>query len=116
MERNYKVIVYGVRGGKVEVNLCRTEEQFKNMTVRQLKEKIWEEFGGEKSGESLRLILGDENLDRDDALLSDYGIQHMSEIHVVLRLPGGGGPIHENSGMGDKTGKNQSMESLRLSF
>uniref|UniRef100_A0A669DKP1 Uncharacterized protein n=1 Tax=Oreochromis niloticus TaxID=8128 RepID=A0A669DKP1_ORENI len=44
MERNYKVIVHGPRGEKVEVNLCRTEEQFKNMTVRQLKEKIWEKF------------------------------------------------------------------------
>lgn len=44
MERNYQVIVHGLRGEKVEVNLCRTEEQFKNMTVRQLKKKIWERF------------------------------------------------------------------------
>lgn len=44
MEKNYQVIVSGLRADKMEVNLCRTEEQFKNMTVRQLKEKIWEKF------------------------------------------------------------------------
>lgn len=115
MERNYQVIVNGVRGGKVELNLCRTAEQFKNMTVQQLKEKIREKFPWFR-GVNLRVMFIDRMLDGDDTLLSDYGIQHMSEIHVVIRLPGGGGPIHENSGMGDKTGKNQSMESLRLSF
>lgn len=66
--------------------------------------------------EALRLICKDKFLYEDDALLSDCGIQHMSVIHVVIRFPGGGGPIDENSGMGDKTGKNQSMESLRLSL
>lgn len=65
---------------------------------------------------ALRLIFRDKMLDGDDTLLSDYGIQHMSVIHMIMKLPGGGGPIHENSGMGDKTGKNQSMESLKLSF
>uniref|UniRef100_A0A3B4HCE0 Uncharacterized protein n=1 Tax=Pundamilia nyererei TaxID=303518 RepID=A0A3B4HCE0_9CICH len=44
MERNHQVIVQGPRGLKVKVNLCRTEEQFKNVAVRQLKEKIWEKF------------------------------------------------------------------------
>lgn len=42
METLYGVIINGLRGEKVIVNLCRTEEQFKNMTVRQLKKKIWE--------------------------------------------------------------------------
>lgn len=116
MERNYQVIVHGLRGETVEVNLCRTEEQFKNMTVRQLKKKIWERFPWLAGEKHLRLIFIDKNLDEDDALLSDYGIQHMSIIQVVMRLPGGGGPIDENSGMGDKTGKNRSMESLKLSF
>lgn len=116
MERNYKVIVNGLRGEKVVVNLCRTEEQFKNMTVRQLKEKIWERFPWLAGEKHLQLIFIDKNLDEDDALLSDYGIQHMSYIRIILRLPGGGGPIDENSGMGDKTGKNRSMESLRFSF
>lgn len=67
-------------------------------------------------GENLRLIFRDENLDGDNTLLSDYGIQHMSVIQVVVKVSGGGGLIHENRGMGDKTGKNRSMESLRLSF
>lgn len=112
----YQVIVSGVLPGKVEVNLCRTAEQFKNMTVRQLKEKICEKFPWLAEGGNLRLIFIDKNLDEDDALLSYYGIQHKSVIQVVIRLPGGGGHIDENSGMGDKTGKNRSMESLKLSF
>uniref|UniRef100_A0A3P9DAT7 Ubiquitin-like domain-containing protein n=2 Tax=Haplochromini TaxID=319058 RepID=A0A3P9DAT7_9CICH len=115
MERNHQVIVRGLWGDKVVVNLCRTEEQFKNMTVRQLKEKIWEKFPWLVEGDS-RLIFRYKFLDEDDALLSDYGIQHKSVIQVITKLPGGGGPIDENSGMGDKTGKNRSMESLKLSF
>uniref|UniRef100_A0A3Q4I4C1 Ubiquitin-like domain-containing protein n=1 Tax=Neolamprologus brichardi TaxID=32507 RepID=A0A3Q4I4C1_NEOBR len=115
MERNYKVIVYGPRGEKVEVNLCRTAEQFKNITVRQLKERLRERVP-EIGEEALLLIFRDKFLDEDDALLSDYGIQHKSVIQALMKLYGGGGPIDENSGMGDKTGKNRSMESLRFSF
>lgn len=44
MESNHQVIVIGPQGQNGAVNLCRTAEQFKNMTVRQLKEKIWEKF------------------------------------------------------------------------
>lgn len=115
MERNHQVIVHGLRGQKKLVTLGRTEEQFKNMTVRQLKEKIWEEFP-ETSGYHVRLMFIDKMLDGDDTLLSHYGIQHMSGIHIIMKVPGGGGRIDENSGMGDKTGKNRSMESLKLSF
>uniref|UniRef100_A0AAZ1XXM0 Ubiquitin-like domain-containing protein n=1 Tax=Oreochromis aureus TaxID=47969 RepID=A0AAZ1XXM0_OREAU len=114
MERNYQVTVHGLRGNKVELNLCRTEEQYKNMTVRQLKEKIWEIFpetlgAGEQA---LRLLCKDKMLYEDDALLSDQGIQHKSVIWIIMKLPGGGGPIDENSGMGDKTGKNRNQQRI----
>lgn len=39
--------------------------------------------------ESLRLIFADKNLDDDSALLSTFGVQHMSVIHLVLKVPGG---------------------------
>uniref|UniRef100_A0A3P9D3J6 Ubiquitin-like domain-containing protein n=1 Tax=Maylandia zebra TaxID=106582 RepID=A0A3P9D3J6_9CICH len=115
MERNHQVIVQEPRGLKVKVNLCRTEEQFKNMTVRQLKEKIWEkfpDFGGEKH---LWLIFVDKMLNDDDALLSDYGIQHMSVIHMLMKLPGGGKKIrHCFSYMLDISGKSSERQSESL--
>lgn len=61
--------------------------------------------------------------------LSDYGIQHMETIHLVLKLRGGGRlrkkdgkkdgrrkrwviPDTEDGAMGDKEGRNLSMENL----
>lgn len=38
---------------------------------------------------ALRLIFTDKMLDGDDTKLSDYGIQHMSVIQMVMRVPGG---------------------------
>ncbi|CAI5669079.1 unnamed protein product [Oreochromis niloticus] len=88
MGKLYQVVVSGVRGGKVTVDLSNTEEQFKSMTVEQLREKIRQKFPETADG-NLRLIFTDKNLDDDKKPLSEYGIQHMSVIQVVLRLPGG---------------------------
>uniref|UniRef100_A0A668AGA1 Ubiquitin-like domain-containing protein n=1 Tax=Myripristis murdjan TaxID=586833 RepID=A0A668AGA1_9TELE len=88
----YRVCVYGMRGEKVTIDLCDTEEQMQNMTVLQLKEKVAEklpEFAVERI-ETLRLIFTDKELNEDSKLLSSYGIQHMSVIHAVIRIPGGG--------------------------
>lgn len=38
----YKVIVHGLRGEKLMIDLCNTEEQMQRFTVGQLKEKIFE--------------------------------------------------------------------------
>lgn len=66
--------------------------------------------------ENWRMIFTDERLDYDDRLISSYGIHHLSVIHLVEKLSRGGCPddlpTEENSGMGDKTGKNLSMEKL----
>lgn len=70
--------------------------------------------------EDLCITSVDQRMDDDNALLSSYGIQHLSAIMLVLQLCGGGGgggypdilPTSENSGMVDKTGKNISMERL----
>lgn len=42
MGKIYQVVVHGLRGQKLIVDLCNTEEQMKSMTVLQLKEKIAE--------------------------------------------------------------------------
>lgn len=44
MGKLYQVVVSGVRGEKVIVDLSNTEEQFKSMTVEQLREKIRQKF------------------------------------------------------------------------
>ncbi len=71
-------------------------------------------MGSFSSGDP-RLIFCDRPLDDHDAPLSQYGVQHMSVIQVVLRIPGGGGyPGSGDGGMGDKGGKNRSMERLAM--
>lgn len=42
MGKTYQVMVHGVRGEKMIIDLCNTDEQFRSMTVLQLKEKIAE--------------------------------------------------------------------------
>ena len=64
------------------------------------------------AGYDLRLILGSEILE-EGALLSAYGIRHKSVILMVLKLRGGGcslGVLYR--GMGDREGRNRSMENL----
>ena len=40
MGKIYQVIVNGLKGEKMTIDLCNTEEQMKAMTVLQLKEKL----------------------------------------------------------------------------
>ncbi|XP_033182399.1 ubl_ubiquitin_like domain-containing protein [Anabas testudineus] len=89
MGKIYQVMVHGLRGEKMIVELCNTEEQMKSMTVKQLKERIAQRLPDTTGEESLRLIFTDKMLDGDDSLLSSYGIQHMSVIQMVVRVPGG---------------------------
>ncbi|XP_078019883.1 uncharacterized protein LOC144459610 [Epinephelus lanceolatus] len=108
-----KVTVVGLRGDKMEIDLCDTEEQFESITVLQLKEEILKRQPDCGDPEYIRLIFTDKLLDEDSALLSAYGIQHMSVIHMVVRVPGGSVyPWTGHGGMGDKGGKNRSMERL----
>ncbi|XP_070711061.1 uncharacterized protein [Pempheris klunzingeri] len=111
------VIVYAPRGVKTFVDLCDTQEQFKTLTVGDLVRKIQEKRPDDpllREPMRLRLVFTGKILDVNK-LLSAYGIQDKSTIHITLRLPwGGSGPGEGDGGMGDKEGKNRSME--RLSF
>ncbi|XP_028998605.1 polyubiquitin [Betta splendens] len=89
MGKLFQVVVHGLRGEKMIVDLCNTEEQMKSMTVKQLKEKIAQRLPESAGEENLRLIFTDKMLDGDDTKLSDYGIQQMSVIHMVMKVPGG---------------------------
>uniref|UniRef100_A0A3P9D4Z8 Ubiquitin-like domain-containing protein n=1 Tax=Maylandia zebra TaxID=106582 RepID=A0A3P9D4Z8_9CICH len=87
MGKIYQVVVHGLRGEKMMIDLCNTDEQFQSMTVKQLKEKNKSEASGDQ--EALRLIFTDKMLDGSEIKLSEYGIQHMSVIHMVMKVPGG---------------------------
>ncbi|MEQ2186057.1 hypothetical protein GOODEAATRI_024719 [Goodea atripinnis] len=89
MGKIYQVMVHGLRGEKMMIDLCNTEEQMKKMTVLQLKEKIAERLPHTAGEDNLRLIFTDKNLEGDNSLLSEYGIQHMSVIQLVIKVPGG---------------------------
>uniref|UniRef100_A0A3P9IWJ4 Ubiquitin-like domain-containing protein n=1 Tax=Oryzias latipes TaxID=8090 RepID=A0A3P9IWJ4_ORYLA len=69
------------------IDLCNTEEQMQKMTVLQLKEKIAQRLP--ESVESLRLIFTDKMLEENSKPLFEYGIQHMSVVQMVVRVPGG---------------------------
>uniref|UniRef100_A0A1A7YK65 Ubiquitin-like domain-containing protein n=1 Tax=Iconisemion striatum TaxID=60296 RepID=A0A1A7YK65_9TELE len=89
MGKIYQVTVHGLRGEKMNIDLCNTEEQMQKMTVRQLKEKIADRLPETAGQENVRLIFTDKMLEGDTTLLTEYGIQHMSVIHLVIKVPGG---------------------------
>ncbi|KAJ3585705.1 hypothetical protein NHX12_014424 [Muraenolepis orangiensis] len=89
MGKLYQVIVYGINGEKMAVDLCNTDEQMQTMTVLQLKTKIVERLPGTGGGENLRLVFTNKTLDNDEATLVSFGIQNQSVIQLVMRVPGG---------------------------
>ncbi|XP_078132713.1 uncharacterized protein LOC144534580 [Sander vitreus] len=89
MGKIYQVVVHGLRGEKMMIDLCNTDEQFRSMTVLQLKEKIAERLPESAGEEALRLIFTDKMLDGNSELLTGFGVQHLSVIHMVVKVPGG---------------------------
>ncbi|XP_033466045.2 polyubiquitin-like [Epinephelus lanceolatus] len=106
--------VHGIDRKMKTIHLCDTEEQLRGITVLQLKEKIKEEFDYQGHLSDIRLIYCGREPE-EPALLSQCGIRHTSTIDVVQRLRGGGRflpPVRGDGGMGDKDGKNRSMETI----
>ncbi|XP_029941823.1 NEDD8-like isoform X1 [Salarias fasciatus] len=101
MGKIYQVMVHGLRDEKLLIDLCNTEEQMKSMTVLQLKEKISEKLPDNAGEDALRLVFTDKPLDEDHKPLSEYGIQHMSVIHMILKVPGGEAVL--SGGCGQRT-------------
>ncbi|KAM7003325.1 uncharacterized protein LKV04_004408 [Tautogolabrus adspersus] len=89
MGKTFQVVVKGLRGETVTIDLCNTDEQMKSITVQQLKEKIAQKLPDIAGVDALRLIFSDKPLEEDSELLSKYGVQHMSLIMLVLKVQGG---------------------------
>ncbi|CAL8376360.1 unnamed protein product [Gadus morhua 'NCC'] len=88
----YQVMLIGLNGENIFIDLCETEEQMKAMTVLQLKEKIGERLPGRQSQDlrNIHLIFITDLLKDDERTLVSYGVQHKSAIHMVIKVPGGG--------------------------
>ncbi|MED6262190.1 hypothetical protein ATANTOWER_015863 [Ataeniobius toweri] len=103
----YQVRVIVENGKRHTIDLCNTEEQMQRMTVGELRKKIDEKIP-QTAGcreEDMILICKDKCLKGDSSLLSEYGIQHMSVIHMGISLPDGGPlPPWTDYGLGDKEG------------
>ncbi|XP_051800062.1 uncharacterized protein zgc:194655 isoform X2 [Acanthochromis polyacanthus] len=91
MPRIYQVVVHGLRGEKMIIDLCNTEEQMKSMTVLQLKKKIFQKLpeGVGQSMEVIRLVYEAKPLDKDSAPLSEYGVKDGAVVQMVRKVNGG---------------------------
>uniref|UniRef100_A0A1A8FDB6 Ubiquitin-like domain-containing protein n=1 Tax=Nothobranchius korthausae TaxID=1143690 RepID=A0A1A8FDB6_9TELE len=110
-----KVLVFCFNQEKI-VDLCHHED-LQTVTVLQLKEKIKEKFQwSSNSWRKVKLFCSGKLLDEDSKWLCEYGVGHMSVIHVVIGLPGGAGPDWMRYlEMADKEGETRkSMENIHL--
>uniref|UniRef100_A0A3B3DKN0 Ubiquitin-like domain-containing protein n=1 Tax=Oryzias melastigma TaxID=30732 RepID=A0A3B3DKN0_ORYME len=94
MDTLYQVIVNRFRGKCLIINLCDAEEEMQKMTVLQLKEKMIEQYPEyrrdiETICINCYLIFGDVAME-DSEPLSEYGIQHLSVIDVMVFQSRGG--------------------------
>uniref|UniRef100_A0A096M5R4 Ubiquitin-like domain-containing protein n=1 Tax=Poecilia formosa TaxID=48698 RepID=A0A096M5R4_POEFO len=89
----YQIFVKTLTGKTLTINLGNTEEM-QSVTVGQLKTKIFQKEGIPVvcAEDQQRLIFDGKELEEDTKRLTEYGIQHESEIHLVLRVPGGEQP------------------------
>uniref|UniRef100_A0A096LZ75 Ubiquitin-like domain-containing protein n=1 Tax=Poecilia formosa TaxID=48698 RepID=A0A096LZ75_POEFO len=91
----YQIFVKTLTGKTLTINLGNTEEM-QSVTVGQLKTKIFQKEGipgkSDENQDQQRLIFDGKELEEDTKRLTEYGIQHESEIHLVLRVPGGEQP------------------------
>ncbi|RVE60456.1 hypothetical protein OJAV_G00181190 [Oryzias javanicus] len=117
MENLYQVIVNRFGGKCLIINLCDTEEEMQKMTVLQLKEKMIQQYPECRQNienSNCYLIFGDVALE-DSEPLSEYGIQHLSVIDVmVFQSKGHGHDEVDKDHKGDKKDdrKHYSMEFL----
>uniref|UniRef100_A0A3Q2GBM7 Ubiquitin-like domain-containing protein n=1 Tax=Cyprinodon variegatus TaxID=28743 RepID=A0A3Q2GBM7_CYPVA len=108
----YQVVVKSTEGHEITIDLCDTEEQMQRITVGQLTEKIVERLP--YTEDECRLLFVGRQLELTK-LLSEYGIQNNSCIHLVRRLRGGcHPPSSTDDGLGDKEGETRRSKEFSL--
>uniref|UniRef100_UPI00398F86D6 uncharacterized protein n=1 Tax=Pristiophorus japonicus TaxID=55135 RepID=UPI00398F86D6 len=91
MGKIYQVIVVGLKGEKMAVDISHSETEFNEMTILKFKEKLLKKLPGQAGAtiDDLRLLFAKNELE-DGSKFSGYQIKNKSTILMVLRLPGGG--------------------------
>ncbi|KAL7878214.1 hypothetical protein SRHO_G00048570 [Serrasalmus rhombeus] len=82
------------------LTVAPTEAQAMGTTVRELKDLVKNIFPEAPGPDMLRIIFPGRQLE-DDRTLGFYHINHLSEIFIVPRLPGGGEPQTPDSADSD---------------
>uniref|UniRef100_A0A8C5AI94 Ubiquitin-like domain-containing protein n=1 Tax=Gadus morhua TaxID=8049 RepID=A0A8C5AI94_GADMO len=87
----YQVVVNGCNGVLITLDLCNTDEQMKAMTVQHLKKKLAARLPGNAGTcmDTIRLTFANKGMNDDQKTLVSYGVQHKSQIQMVMRVPGG---------------------------
>jgi hypothetical protein len=85
-----KMILYihGMYNEKYTLEVCENENDFKNYTIKNLKQKLINEKMLSIGVEELRLIYVGKQLD-DEKTLKDYNIDDKSTLISVVRVHGG---------------------------
>ncbi|XP_007885927.1 uncharacterized protein LOC103175021 [Callorhinchus milii] len=91
MGKIFRVAVLGYKGEKIIVDVAKDQKEFNEMTVLEFKKKLISKLPGYSGDpDEMRLIFVKTQLEDADKF-SDHQIKDMSQIMMVLRLPGGGG-------------------------
>ena len=84
----FQLNIHGLSNEKHTLDICEDENEFKNMTIMQLKEKFISSKGLPMSVEHVTLIHAGKQLE-NDLTIGYYKIEHRSTIMSVHRMPGG---------------------------
>ena len=84
----FQLNIHGLSNEKHTLDICEDENEFKNMTILQLKEKFISSKGLPMSVEHVTLIHAGKQLE-NDLTIGHYKIEHRSTIMSVHRMPGG---------------------------
>ncbi|XP_059845506.1 polyubiquitin [Hypanus sabinus] len=87
MGKIYQILVKGLRVETTTIDISHSEEEFNEMKILTLKQKLLEKLP-HKNGSDLRLLFANDQLE-DNKTFSDYKLKDKSTIMMVLRLPGG---------------------------
>lgn len=84
----FELFIHGISSEKCRLDFGTDEDKFKNMTIKEVKEKIIKEQALALQTENIRLIFGGKQLE-DSETISSYDIINKSTLMSVTRVPGG---------------------------
>ncbi|XP_051874555.1 uncharacterized protein LOC127571849 [Pristis pectinata] len=91
----YRVFVIDLTGKQRQIYSSNSETEFKATKIQEIRKKILENIGYLPGGGSddFRLVFRNAILE-DERTFADYEITHMSILHLIPQLSGGGSLKH----------------------